>query len=105
MVWTDIAALRYNIGYCKDIKDYSVISWPVVGRVNAHDGIAGCYMIPVSGKTNTVIEMFLWAQRFLINMGTLGYEDGWAFCEWMVLRPKPANIVRTFLRSWKLYSS
>ncbi len=31
VVWTDLAALRYDIGYCKDIEDYSAIAWTVVG--------------------------------------------------------------------------
>ena len=79
VVWTDLAALRYDIGYCEEMDDYSAISWPIVGRFKAHDGVAGCYMIPIAGTTDSGIEMFKWTQRFVIRMGEWGYEDGWAF--------------------------
>ena len=48
-VWTDLAALRYDIEYCESIDDYSAVAWPIVGRFKAHDGRAGCYMIPIAG--------------------------------------------------------
>ena len=79
VVWTDLAALRYDVEYCEDLEDYTAVSWPVVGRFKAHDGIAGCYMIPIAGTTNSGIKMFVWTQRFLNHMRDLGFEDGWAF--------------------------
>ena len=79
VVWTDLAALRYDVGYCKEVDDYSAISWPIVGRFKAHNGIAGCYMIPIAGTTNSGIKMFSWTQRFLIHMAEQGFVDGWAF--------------------------
>ena len=30
-VWTDLAALRYDVAYSKDMDDYSAVSWPIVG--------------------------------------------------------------------------
>ena len=79
VVWTDLAALRYDVCYCEELDDYTGIAWPVVGRFKARDGIAGCYIIPIAGTTNSGIAMFTWTQRFLIHLGTLGHEDGWAF--------------------------
>ena len=68
VVWTDLAALRYDIGYYKEMDDYSVVAWPIVGRFKAHDGVAGCYMIPITGTTDSGIEIFRWTQQFLILM-------------------------------------
>ena len=76
VVWTDLAALRYDVEYCEDIDDYSAVSWPIVGRFKAHGGIAGCYMIPIAGTTDSGVQMFVWTQRFLIHMAELGYVDG-----------------------------
>ena len=53
-VWTDLVALRYDVEHCEDSEDYSAVSWPIVGRFKAHDGIAGCYMIPIAGTTGKV---------------------------------------------------
>ncbi len=80
MVWTYLVALKYDVGYCEDIGDYSAIAWLVVGWFKDHDNISGCDMIPFAVRTNSGIEMFLWTQGFLIHMGLLGYDDGWAFC-------------------------
>ena len=78
-VWTNLAALRYDVGYCEDMDDYSAVSWPIVGRFKAHHGRAGCYMIPIAGTTNSGIEFFKWTQRFLIHLAKKGLTDGWAF--------------------------
>jgi len=79
VMWTDLAALRYDVCYCEDQDDYSAIAWPVVGRFKAHNGHAGCYMIPIAGTTNSGIPMFVWTQRFLNHLADMGYDDGWAF--------------------------
>ena len=50
-VWTDLAALRYDVGYCEDLEDYSAVSWPIVGRFKSNRDVAGCYMVPISGLT------------------------------------------------------
>ena len=31
VVWTDLAALLYNVTYCEAADDDSAVSWPVVG--------------------------------------------------------------------------
>jgi hypothetical protein len=31
VVWTDLAALRYDIAYCEAAEKDSAVSWPVVG--------------------------------------------------------------------------
>ena len=59
-VWTDLAALRYDVEYCESMEDYSAVSWPIVGRFKAHDGRAGCYMIPIAGTTDSGITFFTW---------------------------------------------
>jgi hypothetical protein len=51
VVWTDLAALRYDIAYCEAAEDNTVVSWPVVGRFKAGQGISDCYMIPIAGVT------------------------------------------------------
>jgi hypothetical protein len=56
VMWTDLAALRYDLEYCKDIGDTSAVSWPVVGRFKAHNGVLGCYMITIAGKTNSGVK-------------------------------------------------
>ena len=48
-VWTNLAALCHDVEYCEDLEDYSAVAWPIVGRFKSHDGIAGCYMIPIAG--------------------------------------------------------
>ena len=79
VVWTDLVALRYDVFYCEELDDYDAIAWPIVGRFKAHNGVAGCYMIPIAGTTDSGIEFFKWAQRFITHLGYLGFEDGWAF--------------------------
>jgi hypothetical protein len=79
VMWTDLAALRYDLDYCKDSGDLSAVSWPIVGRFKSHNGILGCYMIPIAGKTKSGINFFRWMQRFVGRLAQLGRTDGWAF--------------------------
>ena len=78
-VWTDLAALIYDVEYCESLDDYSAVAWPIVGRFKAHGGIAGCYMIPIAGLTNSGITFFVWTQRFIRALALHGIHDGWAF--------------------------
>lgn len=79
VMWTDLAALRYDLEYCEDIGDTSAVSWPIVGRFKAHNGLLGCYMIPIAGTTNSGIKFFEWTQRFVGRLASMGRIDGWAF--------------------------
>ena len=79
VMWTDLAALRYDLDYCEDSGDMSAVSWPIVGRFKSHNGILGCYMIPIAGVTNSGIRFFRWTQRFVGRLAQLGRTDGWAF--------------------------
>jgi len=74
-----LATLRYDLLYCESIEDYSAVAWPIVGRFKAHDGVAGCYMIPIAGTTDSGIRFFRWAQRFVNIISKDGRVDGWAF--------------------------
>ena len=76
---TDLAALRYDVGYYEDLEDYSAVSWPIVGRVKSNRGVAGCYMVPISGLTQSGIPFFKWTQRFVCKLESAGRVDGWAF--------------------------
>ena len=78
-VWTDLAALRYDVEYCEDLEDLSAVSWPIVGRFKAHDGIAGCYMITIAGTTNSGITFFTWTQSFINRLASEGRVESWAF--------------------------
>jgi hypothetical protein len=78
-MWTDLAALRYNLGFCEDNYDFSAISWPVVGRFKAHTGQLRCYMVPIAGTTNSGITFVKWTQRFVGRLAMDGYCQGWAF--------------------------
>ena len=78
-VWTDLATLRYDLLYCEELEDFSAVSWPIAGRFKAHGGVAGCYMIPIAGTTDSGIKFFKWAQRFALRVSKGGRSDGWAF--------------------------
>ena len=78
-VWTDFAALKYDVDYCESLGDFSAIAWPIVGRFKSHHGIAGCYMIPIAGTTDSGITFFKWTQRFIIALHGAGVHEGWAF--------------------------
>jgi len=79
VVWTDLAALIYDVTYCESAEDDSAVSWPVVGRFKSRHGILDCYMIPIAGLTHSGIQFFTWTQRFIQRLALEGYEDGWAF--------------------------
>lgn len=78
-MWTDLGALRYDVEYCESLDDYGAIAWPIVGRFKAHGGVAGCYMIPIAGTTNSGIMFFRWTQRFIRLLAIHGITAGWAF--------------------------
>ena len=65
VVWTDLAALLYNITYCEAAEDDSAVSWPVVGRFKSQHGILDCCMIPIAGVTHSGIQFCTWTQRFI----------------------------------------
>lgn len=79
VVWTDLAALRYDLQFCEDSQDYTAVSWPIVGRFKAHHGVLGCYMIPIAGTTQSGIPFFKWSQRFVNRLAIEGLTEGWAF--------------------------
>ena len=79
VMWTDLAALRYDLDYCEESGDLTAVSWPIVGRFKAHDGVLGCYMIPIASKTKSGIHFFRWVQRFVGRLASEGHTDGWAF--------------------------
>ena len=78
-VWTDLATLRYDVGYCEDLEDYSAVSWPIVGRFKSNRGVAGCYMVPISGLTQSGFPFFKWTQRFVCKLASVNRVNGWAF--------------------------
>ena len=78
-MWTDLSALRYDMAHCLDREDESAVSWPIVGRFKARNGVLDCFMIPIAGTTQSGIQFFAWTQRFLGRLALEGYEDGWAF--------------------------
>ncbi len=55
-ILTELSVLRYDVGYCEFIEDHSAISWPILGRFTCHNGITGCYMIPITCRTKSGIE-------------------------------------------------
>jgi hypothetical protein len=79
VVWTDLAALRYDVAYCEASDDETAVSWPIVGRFKARHGVLDCYMIPIAGTTRSGIQFFTWTQRFIRRLAVEGFEDGWAF--------------------------
>ena len=73
-VWTDLSALRYDISYCESLGDFEAVSWPIVGRFKARNGVADCCMIPIAGV------QLDWALRCLYGLN-YSLED-W---QWMEL--------------------
>ncbi len=65
VVWTDLAALQYDLAYCEAAEDETAVSWPIVGRFKARRGVLDCYMIPIAGTTFSGIRFFNWTQRFV----------------------------------------
>ncbi len=62
VVWTDLAALRYDIAHCESAEDDLADSWPIVGHFKGRHGILDCYMIPIAGVTSLGIQFFTWTQ-------------------------------------------
>ena len=79
VVWTDLDALWYDVAYCESMDDYSAVSWPIVGRFKAHDGVVRCYMILIAGATTSGITFFTWTHRFICRLGVECLTNGWAF--------------------------
>jgi hypothetical protein len=79
VVWTDLAALWYNISFCETAENESAVSWPIVGRFKAQHGFLDCYMIPIAGVTCSGIQFFTWTQGFIYRLALEGFDDGWAF--------------------------
>ena len=78
-MWTDLAALRYDVNYFESAEDFTGVSWPVVGRFKARNGILDCFMIPIAGTTDSGIHFMRWTQRFIARLAHDGKTDGWAF--------------------------
>ena len=79
VVWTALAALNYDVAHCESAKDYTAVSWRIVGHFKGCHGILDCYMVPIAGVTNSGIQFNTWTQRFLRLLAQEGYEEGWAF--------------------------
>jgi hypothetical protein len=62
VVWTDLAALQYDIAHCKSAEDDLAVSWPIVEQFKGRHGILGCYMISIAGVTNLGIQFLTWTQ-------------------------------------------
>lgn len=78
-VWTDLAALVHDIKRCEEIEDFEGVGWPIVGRFKAEGGGNNGHVIPIAGTTNSGIQFFLWAQRFVAFHILSGTHEGWAF--------------------------
>ncbi len=91
VVWTDLAALWYDIAYCEAWENDTAVSWPVVGRFKARHRVLDCYMIPIAGVTFMGIQFFTWTQRFVRRLAEEGFEDGWAFRRADGLRAKASD--------------
>ena len=79
VVWTDLAALRYDLNYMESRGDKSAIAWPIVGRFKARNGVLDCFVVPIAGTTKSGIKFYEWTQRFVSRLEEEGYTDGWAF--------------------------
>jgi hypothetical protein len=76
VVWSDLAALWYDIAYCEESENNTAVSWPVIGRFKARHGILDCYMIPIARVTCFGIRFFTWTQRFVQRLAEEGFEVG-----------------------------
>ena len=77
-VWTDLAALRYDVQYSED-QDDPAVAWPVTGRFKNEHGVWGHYYIPIAGVTGSGVCIFDWTQRFIARLEIANRVDGWAF--------------------------
>ncbi len=101
-VWTELLVLRYDVGYYKTIDDYSANSWPIVGRFKCHNRIAGCYLIPIAGRTKSGIKFFSWTQCFSIYLEHRGIVEGWAFQQRDGTRDKFVDYWRNIFRKLEM---
>ena len=79
VVWTDLAALRYDMEYNEDRNDYTAVAWPVTGRFKNERGRWNHYMIPIAGVTGSGIRVFEWTQRIIKRLNLVGRTEGWLF--------------------------
>jgi len=79
VVWTDLAALRYDIEYCENTGDMTAVAWPVTGRFKNEHGTWNHYMIPIAGVTGSGVRVFEWTQRMLKRLSMIVRTDGWLF--------------------------
>lgn len=79
VMWTDLAALRYDVRYAKQRGDYTGVAWPIVGRFKARNGVLDNYIIPIAGTTKSGLKFFEWTERFISRLELEGMENGWAF--------------------------
>lgn len=79
VMWTDLAALRYDVRYAKQRGDYTGVAWPIVGRFKARNGVLDNYIIPIAGTTKSGLKFFKWTERFISRLELEGMENGWAF--------------------------
>lgn len=65
VMWTDVAALMYDLQYCERLEDESTISWPIAGWSKGNDVHLTCHMITIKGKMKSGIHFFKWTQSFV----------------------------------------
>ena len=103
-VWTELTALKYDVEYCDNMEDYTAIScWSIVGRFKSHDGITGCYMIPIAGVTNSGIKFFSLTQQFLLALGREGLHKGWTLQRSDRSHSKAKDYKEDIFRSLRLF--
>jgi hypothetical protein len=78
-VWTDLAALRYDVQYCEEQDDFTAVAWPVTGRFKSEHGAWNHYIIPMAGVTGSGIRVFEWTLRAIKCLEMAGRTDGWMF--------------------------
>jgi hypothetical protein len=99
VMWTDLAALIYDLEYGEDCGDMSAVSWPIVGRFKSHQGLLGCYMIPIASKTKSGINFFRWTQRFVGRLIATGCGGmGGPSSELMEPELRQMSAWKTFIR-------
>ncbi len=70
VVWTDLAALRYDLAYCEAAEDDSAVSWPIVERFKNWHGALDYYIFPLP-----LLELL--SQGFNSLLGPNGLFDDW----------------------------
>ena len=80
-VWTNLAALIHDLEMCELEEEPKGVGWPIVGRFKAEGGGIGGHVIPIAATTNSGIEFYKWAQRFVTILMEHGRSEGWAFAD------------------------